>query len=563
MCICLPALPDRTSANVRPKRCIDEAFASEPSLEAAIDHLLSVELIRGVQRTGKWEGGADETDEPQQDWSTSRSRRGSASASSSSKPSRPSRTKAKKQKAKTMPLVDTMQRRPIVSRAASASSSTASGSRTPGAPSADVWSAFASLAAFLSEVVPRAGTQYFISYLHSPDYMCAYEAVQAAISALAASSSAVPNQEAVSILEEMYGTSVDDEDDSNLSVCVRATAGDVVAVMDLMDLLTDLTWWPDFESARENESDPFDTLVKLQSALPAKPSVLVAQAQPETQTTRAVNSNRLSRPTSQEPKKRERVAPGSKPAPSAVAYPSAHGAALPGSERWSVPRGTNLTKQQIHNTPWQEVAPTQRRAARGAHPLAASIPAYARGMLPQNKTAGALARAQRAEDAGLTADDCYNRGEMEWQRRAEAIREAGRHFKSSGRKDTAAMVASHYAARAREAMDSAREWELRGARMVIDRQLNSSSGHVVDLHYATVEQAVTLALETADNWWRNAQRTRENGNMAAPQPLIIVVGKGRHSVSNVGVLGPAVARALVDGGWRIERCEGYIAVKAR
>lgn len=530
-----------------------------------------MELITGVQRTGRWEDEPGELAD-EREFSPVTSRRGSASlktdtATPKSTVKQP-QPKAKKAKARTIPVVDTMQRRATpVSRTTSEGGG---GARAPsGVPSSDVWSAFASLAVFLADIVPTGSANYFTSYLHSPDYMCAHEAAIAALKALAASSSVAPDIQGVAILEDMYGLSlVDHEEDiagETLSICVRATGGDIGSVMDLMDMLSDLTWWPDYENARENERDPFDTLANLSAALPKKTAPAQVVAEPESHTTRAVNANRLARPVSEGGKKREeRVVPGSKPPPSAAAFPSANGHSLPGSAPWVTARQRSAAKNP-NNVPWQTVAPTRRNTARGAHPLAASIPAYARGVLPQNKTPGALARANAAEHSTISADDCYARGAEQWRKREAAIREAGRHFKSSGRRDTAAMVASHYASTARAAMESARAWEMRGARMVVDSQMSRSSGHVVDLHYATVEQAVTLALEAAETWWRTAQRTREdslNTGAAAPQPLVIVTGKGRHSAGNVGVLGPAVARALTDAGWRIDRGEGYVAVKA-
>lgn len=114
------------------------------------------------------------------------------------------------------------------------------------------------------------------------------------------------------------------------------------------------------------------------------------------------------------------------------------------------------------------------------------------------------------------------------------------------------MKAGYYAAEARRATTAAKEWELEGARMVVDAQLERLN-NTVDLHYATVDQAVTLALEAAEQWWSKEKHGR----------LTVITGKGKHSAGQRGVLGPAVARALEDNGWRVQRNDGHVAVLGR
>jgi hypothetical protein len=186
-------------------------------------------------------------------------------------------------------------------------------------------------------------------------------------------------------------------------------------------------------------------------------------------------------------------------------------------------------------------------------------------MLPNDQRPGALAAAQRLEAPASdtpTVSMCYERSGVEWKRREAAIRAAAQHFKSGGRRANTAAVAGHYAAQARAAGDAARDWELRGARIVVDAQMDNN-GHTVDLHYATVDQAITLALETASRWWSAAEAERASSTAPTYRPLIVVTGKGRHSIGQRGVLGPAVAKALADEGWRVERHDGYVAIKGR
>lgn len=545
---------------------IKHALAAEPTLDAVIDHLLSVELIRGVQRTGVWPDEPPEEDDSGE-WAVGASRLGS-NTSAGAMPTvhtQPGnlqeelstkligKTKKPKPSRLTIPLVDTLQRRP-----AALATSTPNAYKGPASgPSSHVWSAFSSLAGFLTDIVPRAPASFFLSFLHSPDYMSAHEAVVAALASLAATASEhEPSPEAVRVLEAMYDVSLDDEEPAhNLHICLRAAEGDMASVMDLMDMLTELTWWPDYEAAKEQQRNPFAMLADLDSSLPPSRTSSRASSRPpssagsrpltpsaETAPTRVVNPNRLTRPApALSAAQKEKVVkakgiPGSRPTNSA--YKSAQDA-IPTSTRWAVHAAPFQSQPKGHVLNWRTVAPKKRVPRQSAHPLAASIPSYARGELP--------------DGSSMTSSDCYARGEIEWQKRVSAIRTAAQHFGAGGRKDIAAMKAGYYAAEARRATAAAREWELEGARMAVDAQL-SRKGNTVDLHHATVDQAVTLALETAEQWWSKPDRSNR---------LTVVTGKGLHSASKRGVLGPAVARALEEDGWRVERSEGSIAVLGR
>ncbi|KAL1413063.1 hypothetical protein Q8F55_000812 [Vanrija albida] len=536
-----------------PKAVILEAINTQPSIEARVDFLLSIELIRGVERSGEW---PDQTDhERDSDWDVvgSKSQNGTAAGKKRS-PVKAAKAKAKVA-TRTIPLVDTMQRR-------EGSSRPSSGISTPNpssAPSIDVWDAFASLASFLAAQVRRGDSAYFLSYLHSPDWYTAYDAVIAALDALARSSAEKPTPEAQFVLDSMFGVGRDDEDrdtQKELWAAIRAADGDAGVAIDLMDLFGTLKQWPDYEAAKEREADPFNTLHALDSALAAVPSR--PQTPEPAQATRVQNANRLTRPKAPEPMV--------KPPPPGWAPPT--GVArqfVDSAPRASLDSGTGKKKKipaklPVKETNWQTVAAGRKKGPRSAHPLAAHIPAYARGMLPGNNTSGTLKAAELAEsriaNGDLSAAECYRRSELEWQRRAEAVRSATQQYRHSGRKDLNAMTKGHYAERAREASDAARNWELRGARLVIENQQNTTPD-VIDLHYLTVDQAVTIALEATSSWWARQDR-------GGPQrPFHIVTGKGIHSAGQRGVLGPAVSNALTAAGWRIHRQSGFISVSGK
>lgn len=435
-----------------------------------------------------------------------------------------------------------------------------------------MWAAYASLTETLAEIVPRATPGYFKSYLHSGDYESAHAATMAALNALAASNARLSEDladEAWQIFEDTYGVSRDECDDelsTTLHACIGAADGDVMSVMDLMNVVHDLRFWPDYEARREAERDPFAALAALEKALP-KPAAKSTMGSPP-KTTRALNDNRLTRPVSEPPKARKeqkekeqpqrignghlreakvRAVPGSKAlagsAASATASADASASVSVDGSGTSTPVRTSTPRYQAGFKPspvaWTTVNP--KKAKRGAHPLAASIPAYTRG--------APLAPAKDPE--ALTPAECYARGAAARLAREEAMRAAGRHFRS-GQKHIKASVAGHYAAQAREAASAAREWELRGARLVVNEQLEQSRS-TIDLHHMSVDQAVTIAKETAGNW----AKTGDGG------VLVIITGKGIHSAGHRGVLGPAVQRALVAEGYRVTKQEGYLAVRCR
>jgi hypothetical protein len=178
----------------------------------------------------------------------------------------------------------------------------------------------------------------------------------------------------------------------------------------------------------------------------------------------------------------------------------------------------------------------------------------------------------------MSVEDCLRRASAERQRREGALREAGAHFGRStlaGGKAISGSVAGHYAKEAREAMDRARNWELQAARMVVDAQLERT-GHTIDLHHLTIDEAVTVASESVSRWYetqsevsRSATPGELRGKGATWEPargMTIITGVGRHSAGKRGVLGPAVASALEREGWRVDRGDsgrGYLVVRGK
>jgi Smr domain len=47
------------------------------------------------------------------------------------------------------------------------------------------------------------------------------------------------------------------------------------------------------------------------------------------------------------------------------------------------------------------------------------------------------------------------------------------------------------------------------------------------------------------------------------KPLKIITGRGKHSLNQVGVLKPAVRKALIEDGWSVGSWDGGLVVRQR
>jgi hypothetical protein len=420
------------------------------------------------------------------------------------------------------------------------------------------------------------------------------------------------------VLEEVYGVSLLDPSEStgdkrirsDLELCVKIMGKDVAGVMDLMDLLAEIYEWPDDDdlqrygavngttinqpSARRGsavggssgptEADVLTDEEEFQLPPPPspKPTVSLERMITRPAPTRGVLADVA-----------PRTVVGATAPASATLHPTAHddfGLPSPGaspqlnatrltpSQRGTIPSSSS---KQEHPLNWRLVKHQRKRPAVGLnHPLAASIPSYARGITPHDPTPGSLYRAP----AQYSIDECLQYANSERLRRENAIRSVGKHFRSSvsgglhlaGGKSVNGAVAGHYAIQAREATAKALEWEMKAARMIASDQLKSSrSNAVIDLHHFTINEAKTVVLEVAEKWYETERNRAFAGLEAAGmsrnrtfQPangLTVITGVGRHSAGQKGVLGPAVQAALVQAGWRVDRDtgRGYVVVKGR
>ena len=610
-------------ADDREEKALKDALIAESGVPAAIDYLLSIELIRGVEQEGRWpeEDDMNLTDEEQKESRQTSPKKKSVPLDVYVPPSpmlsdKPVLGKTSRKKTtKTVPLVDTLQRRSTpansrpISRAGSRPSSRAASParRAPPGVSSNAWGTVSSLAAFLAEVLPNHSATYFQSYLHSPKYHSAYTAVRAALANLP-SSKRPSDETSRAILEDVYGVVLEEQSkqkiNEDLVICVRAAGDNVAAVMDLMDLLGEVADWPgDDDLDRYDEineqyyaSHFADTsaashLVKSVTADLAKAtSVSAAPLETATPVEEAPRLSRAASGRMKAPPKKQEIAkqqitigantiltepiqkfvPGAQAPPSSWASPTAVDTfGLPSDFGARTPRSRSK-ERQIHPQNWRTVSV---RKDGKPHSHAGNIPAYNRGGLPNRPSPFRKSSGPSASQV----EQYLNHAAAERQKREDAIRLAGRHYRGNlaGGKAINGAVAGHYALQAREAADKARGWEMKAARMVVSDQLNQS-GHTIDLHHLTIVEATTVALESVNTWYER-EKIRSFGGIAdqsrskavgfsPSKALVIVVGVGRHSAGHKGVLGPAVANALESNGWRVDRGEngrGYLVVRGK
>ncbi|OWT39869.1 hypothetical protein C362_02365 [Cryptococcus neoformans Bt1] len=585
---------------------IQKALSSEQSLPGAIDHLLSLDLIRESEQRGYWTGESEEVLRPvvdNFDMITAKKTKKKAdnirSASSPlTNPVPASRRKKKPKALQTIPLVDTLQRgarsltpiqvvQPIPSSSSGRSSS-------PAADTKESSSATTSLATYLHELLPSLPISHFLRYLQSPEHPSLYHATRASLTSIPRSlapqflASFTEDDISSGLLQDVYGVSLEAEDNpwsvpreererhKDLEMCIAIAGQDVATVMDLMDLLVDLRTFQSHEPVSEPDTSP----PSMSSPLPVEEEQEDdGWAKPLAAPKRPVSSlpGPVTRPAPKASKSQKiRVVPGALPSSMANATDS-FGVASP-SPGMIKPYAVGGP----HPTNWQTVRPKSRAKDRGGqgHPLAGSIPAYSRGATPHDGTPGSLYNHKSSFNGGRAKtqmDEYLYQVQVERARREAAIRAAGRSF--AGGRAVRGAVSGHYAREAREAAERIRNLEMRAAELVIASQLDSrparpsreeNRSKMIDLHHLTVNEAVSVAEKAVDKWWINEREQRAEGWGAKGKKsqgcLVIVVGAGRHSAGNRGVLGPAVAGHLDKAGWRVDKGEssrGYLVVHGR
>jgi hypothetical protein len=94
---------------------------------------------------------------------------------------------------------------------------------------------------------------------------------------------------------------------------------------------------------------------------------------------------------------------------------------------------------------------------------------------------------------------------------------------------------------------------------------SQSTPTMIDLHGVSVSDAVRIAQSRTTEWWEGLGDSRYVGGSGSRGSFGIVTGVGTHSRNNAPRIGPAVAKALVREGWKVqvERGEIFVTGKAR
>lgn len=125
-------------------------------------------------------------------------------------------------------------------------------------------------------------------------------------------------------------------------------------------------------------------------------------------------------------------------------------------------------------------------------------------------------------------------------------------------------AAGYYAQVGRDANAHLRAQSEADADIFVSQQ---STATVLDLHGVTVDSATRIAKQKTKAWWDGLGEARipgyGQGRGGARDGFRIVTGLGRHSEGGRGKIGPAVVRALVKEGWRVEVGSGELIVTGK
>lgn len=123
-------------------------------------------------------------------------------------------------------------------------------------------------------------------------------------------------------------------------------------------------------------------------------------------------------------------------------------------------------------------------------------------------------------------------------------------------------AAAYYSQIGRDANANLKALSEIDADALVDSQ---SSTTYVDLHGVSVQSATRIASIRVKNWWDGLgeQRIPGGGRQGAGTGYRVITGIGRHSEGGRGKIGPAVAKKLVQEGWKVEINGGEVLVLGR
>ena len=144
--------------------------------------------------------------------------------------------------------------------------------------------------------------------------------------------------------------------------------------------------------------------------------------------------------------------------------------------------------------------------------------------------------------------------------RSKAYQQAAEAYRKGGNMRGAA---GYYSQQARDYGVNMKEFGKADADAFVAQQ---SSSTILDLHGVTVADATRIAKQRTQQWWNSLgeQRIAEYGGArGGVGDYRIVVGLGRHSADGRGRLGPAVSKALIKEGWKVQIGSGELLITGK
>ncbi|KAJ9100682.1 hypothetical protein QFC21_003727 [Naganishia friedmannii] len=294
----------------------------------------------------------------------------------------------------------------------------------------------------------KATVAQFLKYLQSPSYISEYVAMRAALESVAVPRSQVLRE--IDMFKEISESS--DEfsflEAKDLELCVRSTAGDIAAALNLVGTLKEAMLFTSDDLAWSSHIDE-----------------------------QAGQRAGITLPSTQVSSFASTIAPPS---------------AFPPSPTYPIAPKVKRSKRTVeHPQNWRTIDKSLKVKKAGAqHPLADFIPSYAKGATPQDSRPGAL-YTDNEDILNYTMDECRRKALAERERRQDAIRQAGKYFRANI-KGNGNQVAAYYASEARRAAEQARLWDLRAARELVEKQSSQHDQFCIDIHHLTLAEATSL-----------------------------------------------------------------------
>lgn len=285
-----------------------------------------------------------------------------------------------------------------------------------------------SLASHLAELCrnERATEGHFLKFFGSPSYVSNFAAMKAALEAIAVPKSQVLQY--IDMFKEISETSDEHAfmDNKDLELCVRATAGDIPAALDLARAMKDAMLSSADKPAWATHVDD-------------RPPVATASTAP-------IENKSMN---------------------SALFFASRQ--ALPSSPTYPKAKKPKSSTRSEHPQNWRTIDKNAKTRKKGEqHHLAEFIPSYGRGATPQDPRPGAL-YTDNEEILNYTMNEVRRKVEQERLRRSEAIRRVARYSSSSVKANGPAVMA-YYAEKARKANEQFNQSRFGAARELVDKQ---------------------------------------------------------------------------------------------